>query len=107
MTVGLCAAAPANTGFPNIHTPRLYGDGYPFGGAVDIYIGNSSESTQVRTCISGRCIRMFASEGSNYLRYSGSAFRLTLARGQRRTVSVVAINGRYRSQWGPARVAVR
>jgi hypothetical protein len=108
------AAAPANTGFPNIHTPHLLGADSEFadpvtaefGGTFDVYIGNSDPDTVVRACISSHCQRLFPYRDNRYAAFA-SNFDLRLERGQQRTVQVTATNGEHRSQWGSQTVTVR
>jgi len=114
ITATTAAAAPANTGFANVHTPQLVGADSEFsdpaasvfGGTFDLYIGNSDDDTVVRACISNHCLRLFQ-DGHNWYRYTASAFDLRLERGQRHTIEITATNGTHRSQWGPLKVTVR
>ena len=114
ITAATATAAPANTGFPNIHTPRLYGvNGVladpvlnEFGGILDIYIGNSGGNTLVTACISNHCRRLYPDHGNRY-GAAGSYFNVRLYRDQQRTVKITATNGSQRTQWGPAKITVR
>jgi hypothetical protein len=113
LTATAASAAPANTGFPNIHSPHLLGADSEFadpatatfGGLFDLYIGNSDPDTVVTACISSHCRQLFQDD-DNWYRYTGSAFNLTFKSGQRRTVEITATNANHRSQWGPAKVTV-
>jgi hypothetical protein len=114
LTATTAAAAPANTGLPNIHTPHLVGAdsefidpvSSAFGGTIDVYIGNSDDNTVVKVCVSSHC-RHFPQTGSNYYGAAASYFDLELKTGQRRTVEIWAANGDDQQHWCPAKMTVR